>query len=52
MPTVSLRGCSSCNGLSGYGVRISLYDDGLDNLLLFRIKNFGEIFIELGLLLL
>ena len=52
MPTVSLRSCSSCNGLSGYRVRISLHDDSLDDLLLFRIKNFGEIFIELGLLLL
>lgn len=52
MPTVRLRSCRSCNGLSGYGVRIGLHDDSLDDLLLFRIKDFGEILVELGLLLL
>ena len=52
MPTVSLRSCSSCNGLSGYRVRIGLHNDSLDDLLLFRIKDFGKILIELGLLLL
>lgn len=52
MPTVSLRSCSGCDGLSGYGVRVGLYDDCLDNLLLFRIEDLREIIIELGLLLL
>ena len=52
MPTISLRSCSSRNGLSGYGVRIGLHDDCLDDLLLFWIEDFCEIIIELGLLLL
>ena len=51
MPAVG-RSCSSCNGLSGHGVRIGLHDDCLDNLLLFWIENFCETFIELWLLLL
>ena len=52
MPTISLRSCSSCYGLSGYGVCIGLHNDCLDDLLLFRIEDLGEIIIELGLLLL
>lgn len=49
MPTVSLR---SCDGLSGYGVRVGLHDYCLNDLLLFRIKDLCEIVVELGLLLL
>lgn len=52
MATVGLRSCSSCDGLSGYSVRIRLHDDCLDDLLLFRIQDFCEIVIELWLLLL
>lgn len=52
MPPVSLRSCSSCDGLSGDSIRIGLHNDCLDNLLLFWIEDFCEILIELRLLLL
>ena len=52
MPTISLPSCSSRDGLSGYGIRISLHDDCLYNLLLFRVQDFCEIVVELRLLLL
>lgn len=51
MPTVSLRSRSGCDGLSGYGIRIGLHYNCLDDLLLFRIEDLCQIIIELGLLL-
>ena len=52
MPTIGLRSCSSCDGLSGYGVGIGLHEDCLNDLLLFRIEDLCEVVIQLGLLLL
>ena len=47
-----LRGSSSCDGLSCNNIGVSLYDDGLNDLLFVGGEDLGKILVELGLFLL
>ena len=47
-----LRRGGSCDGLSCNNVGVSLYDDGLNDLLFVGVEDLGKILVELGLFLL
>ena len=47
-----LRGCRGLQRLGRDGICFSLYDDGLNDLLLVRVEDFSEILVELWLFVL